>query len=149
MLRAGDRDTFEVDLVRVLRLSEVIAWDPASGGEAVPSPSERPSNCAVKASSTSTSSSGRLGSDACMSSDLWAAVSCIRESISGLCLARLECVGEAKEGRLVDRVGVDWGSSCCCAACGGGPEGVVEPTSTEAVGDVFRLFGAEDSIVGK
>lgn len=77
-----------------------------------------------------------------MSSGRCDAASLLRERISGLCLARLERVGEAKDGRWGDRK--DGESSCCSACCcDGGPEGVVELP----VGEVLRLFAAEDSIV--
>lgn len=59
-------------------------------------------------------------------------------------------MGEAKEGRMGDRDGEDRGPCDCCACCGGGGSGgVVDSTGTEPVGDVLRLFGAEDSIVGE
>lgn len=100
-LLEGDRDTCEV--AEIVRAPVVADWEAEADASAVPSPSERPSSCAVKALSISTSSSGRFGSDAAMSSGRSGAVSLLRERISGLCLARLDRVGEANDGRWGDR----------------------------------------------
>lgn len=102
-LLEGDRDTSEV--AETVRAPALVTWEPEADAPAVPSLSEWPSSCAVKAPSTSTSSSARFGSDAAISSGRCGAVSLLRERISGLCLARLERVGEANDGRWEDREG--------------------------------------------
>lgn len=106
-----------------------------AGDDAVPSPSEWCSSCAVRAfemSAAASSSSGDSGCDAGNSSALLGL---------GWCLDPL--------GRVRDPgVGCDFDGGCCCCS-GGGSRGVVDSTGIEDVGDVLRLLGADDSITGQ
>lgn len=112
-LLEGDRSKSEATVADVVGGSPVSGRVPdpgpepepdAPGEDATPSPSDWCSSCAVNAVSTFTSSSG---SDAGRASGLFAEVSRLRERISGLCRARLDLVGDAKEGRAGDRDGDD------------------------------------------
>lgn len=121
----------------------------AECNDSEPSVSEgRCSLCTVGTASTSGLPSRLVGRDAGRSSDLRDAVSRLRLGTSGLCLARLDVVGDANEGLWGDREGEGCGSDCSSCCGGGGPGGVVDSTGTASVGEVLRRLGAEGSISG-
>lgn len=91
-------------------LDDSATWPDGDGPE--PSSSGWRSLDAAGAVSTSGFSSGVVGRDAGRWSDLRDTVSRRRLRISGLCLARLDVVGDATEGLWGEREGRS--CSCCC-----------------------------------